>query len=170
MMKTNFLMLLILFLSPIFSYAQIVSGGSFSIEKSAVASGGATSSGGVFTLTGTNGQNSAGTNSANSVFNHQSGFWTPETFAPTSAAVTVSGKVRTADERGIRNAVITLTDSSGTRRTALTGSFGHFRFTNVLVGETYILTVSSKSFVFLNPMRIITVEDEITNADFTAEK
>lgn len=35
-------------------------------------------------------------------------------------------------------------------------------------GETYVLTVNSKSFTFQVPSRVINLNDNVTDADFTA--
>ena len=73
----------------------------------------------------------------------------------------------TAGDIGIRNAVITLTDSSGQTRTARTGSLGYYRFDEVAVGENYVLAANSKQFTFADPTRIILVSDDIVDADST---
>ena len=85
--------------------------------------------------------------------------------APASAAtVTVSGRVLTPSGQGIRNAVVSLIDSQGVRRTATTSSFGNFIFENVGTGETYVIAVSSKRYRFAS--RNLTVNDSLTNVDF----
>ena len=81
-MKTNNLSILFVvfvMLSPIAVFAQIASGGGFSVEKSVIANGGGTSSGGGFSVSGTSGQNAAGKNPINAAFSHQSGFWVGQT-------------------------------------------------------------------------------------------
>jgi hypothetical protein len=87
----------------------------------------------------------------------------------TAANVSVSGRVKTFDGRGIRNARLMLTAPSGEIRYAITGAFGYYRFNEVAAGEIYILTVFSKRFVFTNPARTIAVSDDLVNLDFTAE-
>ena len=59
------------------------SGGNFTIEQSVIASGGGTSNGGSFTVESTSGQAVAGGLIGNQPFNLFSGFWTPDSFAPT---------------------------------------------------------------------------------------
>jgi hypothetical protein len=95
-------------------------------------------------------------------------FLIAENLAPTSASVTVGGRV-TADGRGIGKARITLTDASGETRTAITNPLGYYRFANVPAGATYILAAQSKQYVFANPTRVLNVSEEITDADFTAQ-
>ncbi|MGB7202253.1 MAG: carboxypeptidase regulatory-like domain-containing protein [Pyrinomonadaceae bacterium] len=91
-----------------------------------------------------------------------------ENLTPTSANVSVSGRVLTAHGQGIRNARVTLTSSTGAPRTAITGSFGYYRFDDVEVGQTYIVSVRSKRFQFSNPTQVITLLDELTDLTFTA--
>ena len=149
--------------------AQIASGGGFTLEKSVIASGGASNlAGGAFTLGGTAGQISSG-NSGTGNFSLRGGFWAIQPLAPTAATVSIGGRVVTGGA-GIRNVIVTLTDSRGAFRTTLTGSFGMYRFEAVEVGETYILTVTSKKYVFANPSQIVAVNEELTNLDFVADE
>ena len=90
--------------------------------------------------------------------------------APTAANVSVSGRISAANGNGIRNIIVTLTDTNGNTLTTRTGSFGYFRFDEIGVGETYIISVSSKRFTFIQPSRVISVNDELTNIDFIAQE
>ncbi len=93
-----------------------------------------------------------------------------EPTAPTAANASVSGRVTTADGRGIRNAILTISGGSlTTPRFVRTGSFGYYSFEDLPAGETYVVTISSKRYIFSNPSRVITLNDSITDADFTAE-
>jgi uncharacterized delta-60 repeat protein len=87
---------------------------------------------------------------------------------PSSADVSVGGRVTTADGLGIRNAALTLTGADGTTFTARTGAFGYYRFEEVPSGETYVLTIHSKRYTFNPSTRLITVKDSIDDADFVA--
>ncbi len=86
--------------------------------------------------------------------------------APTAAQVSIGGRVLTADGRGIRNAKINLTDSNGNTRTATSTGFGHFRFDDVAAGETYILEVKSKRFLF--NLQVISTNSDLTEVNFVA--
>ncbi len=143
------------------------SGGSFQIEKSAVAAGNGTNSGGSFSLDSTAGQMLAGGQMQSSRFSVQSGFWTFN-FAPTAAGVSIGGRVTTLGGQGIQNVRVTLTGSNGETQTSLTGSFGYYRFNDIPVGETYLLTVFSRRFIFDNSTQIVSVNEELNNLDFTA--
>ena len=87
-------------------------------------------------------------------------------FAPTAAEVSISGRVLTANGRGISGAVVVLTDQNGTTRTARTSAFGHFRFEEVEAGQTYVVTVVSKHYQFAP--QVISVSEDITDLNFMA--
>jgi hypothetical protein len=88
-------------------------------------------------------------------------------FTPSASTVSVSGRVVTADGRGLRNAYVILTDQSGVPRHAITSSFGYYRFDNVRSGETYVAEISSKRFAFTP--RVVNVTDDVTGLDFVAQ-
>lgn len=90
-------------------------------------------------------------------------------FAPTAALVSVSGRVTTSGGQGIRNVSVSLTDSEGDVRRAVTNSFGKYRFDDVEAGQTVILGVASKRYAFTNPTRVLMVVDDIADADFVAD-
>lgn len=96
-----------------------------------------------------------------------SGNGTITVLAPTSANASVSGRVQTANGNGIRNAVITLTDSGGTTHTTRTSAFGYYRFDEIPIGAT-IISVASKRFTFANPTQIINVSENLSDVDWTA--
>lgn len=85
-------------------------------------------------------------------------------FGPTSAGVTVSGRVTTASGAGLRNAIVSITDLLGNQRSAVTGSFGYYKFEEVPAGETYVVAVTSKRFDFTP--RIVTIGESVTDLDF----
>jgi hypothetical protein len=95
---------------------------------------------------------------------------TVTSLAPTAAMVSVSGRVTTADGRGIRNAAVSLVGPDGSERTVKTSAFGYFKFDDVESGSSYTLTVSSKQYSFAVPSRVVSVGDEITDLDFTAQQ
>ena len=83
---------------------------------------------------------------------------------PNSAGVEVSGRVLTPDGRGLRNARVTITDQTGNVRTATTSSFGYYRFDEVETGQTYIVSVGSRSYRFAS--RTLQVFDNLSDVDF----
>lgn len=86
--------------------------------------------------------------------------------APTAAAVTVAGQVRTALGQPVAYARITMTDSAGATRFALTNPFGYYRFDEVGSGRTYVLSVQGKGSVFAP--QVLNVSEDLSAVDFTA--
>lgn len=86
--------------------------------------------------------------------------------APTAAMVSVSGRVLTPEGYGLRNAVVTLTDQSGNSRTVITSSFGYYSLAEVEAGESYIISITSKRYVFRQ--QFVSIVDDVTGLDFTA--
>lgn len=99
-----------------------------------------------------------------------SGGWGIEILPSTAAQASISGRVTTADGRGIRNAKVTITGNSlAEPRIASTGSFGYFTVSGLATGETYVVTVSSQRYTFSSPSRVISLVDNVVDADFVAD-
>jgi hypothetical protein len=97
-------------------------------------------------------------------------FYVARQAIPTAANTAVSGRVKNSGGQGLRDVrVILQNGNSGATLVTQTNSFGNYSFVNVLVGANYILSVSSKKYNFAEPSRVISVSEEVTNADFTGE-
>jgi uncharacterized delta-60 repeat protein len=83
-----------------------------------------------------------------------------------SGSVTVSGRVVTTDGNGLRNATVSLTDSNGARRTALTSSLGYYSFDSVGIGRTYAINVQSRRYRF-SPNQL-QINESLTEVNFIA--
>jgi hypothetical protein len=95
--------------------------------------------------------------------------WTlADQLTPTSAEVTIGGRATTFYGRGIDKARVTLISESGQTRMALTNPSGYYRFTGVVAGHTYILSISDKRYQFDSPTQAVFVPGEMTNLDFAA--
>jgi len=81
-----------------------------------------------------------------------------------SSDVTVSGRVTTPGGQNLRNAVVSIIDPQGVRRTATTSSFGIYSFDSVRTGDTYTLTVASKRYRFTP--KVLQIDTALTNVDF----
>lgn len=91
-----------------------------------------------------------------------------EQLTPTAANVSVDGRVVTSDGRGIGNTRITLTDvSTGESAQAISNPFGFYRFDEVPGGRIYLMTASSKRYVFEPDQRVIKVLDSMSDVDWT---
>jgi hypothetical protein len=91
----------------------------------------------------------------------------PGCSVPTAARVAVSGRVLTSDGRGLRNAVVTMTDGTGQIRRTLTGAFGYYRFEDVELGD-HVISVVARSATY-SP-RLLNIRDELAGLDFTPQR
>lgn len=81
-----------------------------------------------------------------------------------SAAGSISGRVTTPAGLALRNAIVILTNAQGVRRTAVTSPFGLYTFTDVAIGGSYTVSVTSKRYRF-SP-RTLAVAGTLTDIDF----
>jgi hypothetical protein len=88
---------------------------------------------------------------------------------PTASGVTLDGKVTTSEGRAIPRVTVTLVDSSGGIQTFITSGFGYYTFEGLRAGETYTISVQSKSYRFEPSSRTVTTMDNVHGVDFTAE-
>ena len=96
--------------------------------------------------------------------------WGLEFFAPTAAQASISGRILTAEGMAIRNARVVISGNTLLEpMTMTTGSFGYFSFDGLTVGETYVVTVNSQRYTFTVPSRVITLVDNVFDADFVAD-
>ncbi|QYO65853.1 carboxypeptidase-like regulatory domain-containing protein [Leptolyngbya sp. 7M] len=138
---------------------------SFEITQYLLASGGGSSTGGQFSVTGSIGQPIAGRSSAEPPYQARGGFWQFD-LTPTSAPVSISGRVLTDRGLAISLASVTVTDMQGSVRQAISNSFGYFRFEGLRAGEHYVLAASHRQYHF-NPVMITAMED-VTDARLVA--
>jgi hypothetical protein len=107
------------------------------------------------------------TATATDAANNTSEFF-PVSFTPTSAGVSVSGRVMTADGRPVQNVAIEIADTDGSVRRVLTNTFGYYVFENVAAGRNYVLSAKSRRWRFSPANILLSVTDPIDNANFTA--
>jgi len=90
--------------------------------------------------------------------------------APSGPTVTVSvsGRVTTSRNQGVFNARVSITDSNGNSRMAITNPFGYYRFENVAAGGMYTMAVLSKRYTFTP--RTLQINDNLTDVDFVAQR
>jgi hypothetical protein len=89
-------------------------------------------------------------------------------FPPTAAGVLVSGRVTSAKGNGISGAYVSLVAPSGNVRTVTTSPLGYYQFEEVEAGQSYLVSVSKKGYLFADNPRIITINDEMSDLNFTA--
>lgn len=89
---------------------------------------------------------------------------------PTAASVNVRGRILSADGRPIRNSIVTMTDLTGETRTSRSGPLGYYQFFEVEAGQTYSFSVRSRQHSFATSTIIRTINDDIWDIDFIADK
>ena len=87
--------------------------------------------------------------------------------APTAAGVSVSGRILTPEGRGLTNAVVKITDSTGSVQYSRSSSLGYFHFENIAAGQTYVFQINSKRYTFAP--QVLTIMDNVTELNFTAQ-
>lgn len=109
-----------------------------------------------------------GDDAANFAVGRIAGGWGLEFLAPTASDVSIAGRVLSDTGRGIRGARVIVTGNSlATPISVMTGANGRYTVPGLTAGETYVVTVQSRRFVFEAPSRVITLNDNVTDADFT---
>jgi hypothetical protein len=94
-----------------------------------------------------------------------------EFIAPTAASVNISGRVTRANGQGLGGVLVSLVGGgAGERKYAITSSFGYYTFEDMTVGETYILSVSSKRYTFNPSSIVIDLQDGVTDANFVSQQ
>ncbi len=98
------------------------------------------------------------------------GGWGLEFVAPTTATAEISGRVLTADGRPIANVKVVLSGGGlPSSKVVYTGQLGYYYFSDLPVGQNYVVTVKSRRFNFADPTRLFTLVDNITDENFVAE-
>jgi hypothetical protein len=157
---------LLFFIASAPSSAQ--SGNGFEITEAVVASGDASSAGGIFEVDSTLGQPVLGGASGSGSFALTSGFWNYIALAPTAAPVSISGRVLTPTGAGLFNAVLYLQNQDGEILVTRSGSFGYYMFDGIEAGQTVFISVESKRYMYAP--RTIRLADVVNDLDFTPEQ
>jgi len=131
---------------------------------------------GTFGLTDANGvwslyvRDDAGAFTQQAITGCINGGWQLEFLTRTAASVSLSGRVTTADDRGIRNAKVMITGESLDHAIiATTGSFGYFSVDGLTSGQTYVVTVTFKRYNFSLQSRVVTLVDNLADVNFVAD-
>lgn len=89
--------------------------------------------------------------------------------APSAEGAIVSGRATRSNGNGINKALVTLTSTTGVVRRTFTNGFGNFAFEEVPTGQTYVISISHKSFVFVSSTRVLSITGDLADVDFEAE-
>jgi hypothetical protein len=88
---------------------------------------------------------------------------------PTAATAVVSGRISNAYGGYVSGVSVLVTNlSTGETRSTRTNTFGVYQFTELAVGNNYLIAVSSRRYQFAVDSRIVTLMDDLTEQDFTA--
>jgi hypothetical protein len=73
--------------------------------------------------------------------------------------------------KGIKGASVTVAGGDLSQpRTAVTNTFGNFSFEGLTAGRVYVVTVSSRRYVFEVPTRVVKLMDDVSDLNFIASK
>lgn len=50
------------------------------------------------------------------------------------------------------------------------GTFGHFKFEGLSAGQTYIVTISARKYAFEEPVRLVSLMDDVADLNFVATR
>ena len=90
---------------------------------------------------------------------------------PSAADSTMAGRVVTAGGKAIAGARLTLINPfTGESRTAATNAFGFYTFTELESGSVYFVSVNHRRYKFGENTKTITLNDSLSNVDFTANQ
>jgi Metallo-peptidase family M12B Reprolysin-like/Carboxypeptidase regulatory-like domain len=87
--------------------------------------------------------------------------------APTASGSSITGRVTAVNGRSIPNAYLQITGGNlGEAKYVRTNQFGYYRFNELESGQTYILSITSKRYLFPNPTRVISLDEDLTDENF----
>lgn len=92
----------------------------------------------------------------------------PFCFAPTAASVTLTGRATAEDGIGILGARIVVTRQDGSEVSLLTNPFGYFELDGIDAGETLVVSIEHKRYIFFDPVRVVTPIDSASEIEFIA--
>ncbi|MEJ7863108.1 MAG: carboxypeptidase-like regulatory domain-containing protein, partial [Pyrinomonadaceae bacterium] len=93
-----------------------------------------------------------------------------QAIGPTAAGATIGGRITSTNGRGIRNVRVMLAGGSLTEPIYATStSFGYYQFPQVPSGETYVLQVFSKNYIFDSSSMVINLIEDLTETNFTGQ-
>jgi CSLREA domain-containing protein len=88
-------------------------------------------------------------------------------FGPTTATVTVGGRVISTDGSGIANAQVSLTDQNGAVHLAISNGFGYYRLDSIAGGQTVVIMASAKRHRFT--AQAVTLTESIDHLDLVGQ-
>lgn len=88
---------------------------------------------------------------------------------PTAAPVDLGGRVLTSNGQGIRGVYVTVQGGDlAEPRFTMTSTFGRYSFSGLTAGQSYVVSIGSKRYIFEQPARVVNLDDNISDLDFIA--
>lgn len=88
---------------------------------------------------------------------------------PTSATAYVGGRVVNSSGRGIPRAQVTILNTSTSyTMTVTTNAFGYYSFGDLDVGNFYMVTIASKTYIFKNDQQMFQLFEDMNEVNFVA--
>ncbi|HVQ55601.1 MAG TPA: carboxypeptidase-like regulatory domain-containing protein, partial [Pyrinomonadaceae bacterium] len=93
-----------------------------------------------------------------------------ELVMPTAGEVSISGRVLTAKGAGISNVSVTVLNMAGDDvGTAVTNTFGYFMVGDLPAGASYVISVTSKGYVFEPSNQVVMLDGDMSDLNFVAK-
>jgi hypothetical protein len=90
--------------------------------------------------------------------------------AATAAGVTLSGRVLTADGKGIHKAHVSVYGANFLEpKSVSTKPSGYYKFNNLQAGQSYVVMVDDKRYTFQAPTRLVNLFGDREDIDFIAD-
>lgn len=87
---------------------------------------------------------------------------------PTAATAVISGRIFDINGGAVKDVSVSVSGANGAALSTRTNNFGFYRFAELPVGESYVITVRSRRYTFATDSRIVLLMDDLSDQDFTA--
>lgn len=87
---------------------------------------------------------------------------------PTAATAVISGRIYDIYGGAVKDVIVSVTSPNGEVRSMRTNNFGAYRFGELPVGESYVITVRSRRYAFANDSLVVVLMGDLSEQNFTA--
>ncbi|MGI8639354.1 MAG: carboxypeptidase regulatory-like domain-containing protein [Pyrinomonadaceae bacterium] len=93
-----------------------------------------------------------------------------QALAPTAAGATINGRITDPRGRGLKHVVVMLAGGALEEPIyATTSAFGYYRFEDIPTGNTYVLTVFSRTYTFDQSSMVINLNNDFSDGNFIGQ-
>ena len=86
-----------------------------------------------------------------------------------SANSSITGRVLTSYGAGIRNVIVTAYGGRLTQpKVTVTSTFGYYRFDGLPAGDSYVISISAKRYLFRQTALLVNLDQSMTGVDFVS--